>query len=259
METLKAKIFINGKIELLTGMHIGGSTTILDIGGIDSAVVKTPDGIPYIPGSSLKGKLRTLYSSTKGYAGLVRPRDENENRLKYDEDDADMTRVFGSGATDGGIRSRLIVSDSYLDTEDFDRKRKLKFFELERKYTESKWENSIARTDSKAIPRQIERVPAGSVFSMRLIYSIYDATDIENLKLLFESLRLLQDDYLGSSGSRGYGRLKITIDSSHIKTHQSYITDNQSSPLIETAGLTNNDFEHLVAGIRTHLSGQLSP
>ncbi|MFN4227892.1 MAG: type III-A CRISPR-associated RAMP protein Csm3, partial [Candidatus Ratteibacteria bacterium] len=57
---LKGKIIIKGFIEVKTGLRIGGTTTGLKIGGLDQPVIKDPLGRPYIPGSSLKGKLRSL-------------------------------------------------------------------------------------------------------------------------------------------------------------------------------------------------------
>ena len=57
---LQGKYIIQGKIKVLTGLHIGGPTTGLNIGGVDNIVIKDAKGKPYIPGSSLKGKMRSL-------------------------------------------------------------------------------------------------------------------------------------------------------------------------------------------------------
>lgn len=222
MENLKAKIFITGKIVLKTGLHIGGSSTALDIGGIDNSVIKTAKGIPYIPGSSLKGKLRTLYSRINGYEGIRRPKGLEENsKAEFDEDDEILIKVFGIGAKENkgkgkkdytyqdGVVSRLIVRDAFLDEEHFDNNKEELFPELELLYTEGKWENTIDRIKSSATPRQIERIPAGMQFKLKLVYDIYDNKDLIGLKLLFGSFRLLEDDYLGGSGTRGYGKIKF--------------------------------------------------
>ncbi|WP_297499767.1 type III-A CRISPR-associated RAMP protein Csm3, partial [Thermococcus sp.] len=56
------KVVIRGRIKALTGLHIGSQRDVSEIGGIDNPVIKDPHtGLPYIPGSSLKGKLRSLF------------------------------------------------------------------------------------------------------------------------------------------------------------------------------------------------------
>lgn len=224
MDSLKAKLFIEGVIQLKTGLHIGGSSTALDIGGIDNNVIKTADGVPYIPGSSLKGKLRTLYALGKGYERIE---DEDEN----------MKRVFGIDADKTETRTRLVVRDAFLDEEDF--KNNDEFSELELDYTEGKWENTINRLKSSATPRQMERVPAGAQFNCRLVYNIFDQKDIANLNdIVIPALRYLQDDYLGGSGSRGYGQIEFQNMSVAYKTVNDYKGDNvkksiESSLVIE--------------------------
>ena len=52
---------ITATIEIVTGLHIGGNNDEIKIGGIDNPVIKNPlTNEPYIPGSSLKGKIRSL-------------------------------------------------------------------------------------------------------------------------------------------------------------------------------------------------------
>ena len=63
---LRGKIIFRGKISTQTGLHIGGSKASLKIGGMDNEVLKTIDNKPYIPGSSLKGKLRSLLAKAEG-------------------------------------------------------------------------------------------------------------------------------------------------------------------------------------------------
>ncbi len=214
MDNLKAKIFIKGKIKLITGLHIGGSSTALDIGGIDNNVIKTARNVPYIPGSSLKGKLRTLYGVSKGYESV-------------EEDDEETSKVFGVSATEEGDRTRIIVRDAFLDEKDFEN-RKEEFSELELQYTEAKWENTIKRVNSVANPRQLERVPAGVRFKFEFVYNIFNEKDIDNLDILISSMRLLENDYLGASGTRGYGQIEFEdLESVKYKTISVYEGDNK--------------------------------
>lgn len=197
---LTGKRFISGKMEATTGLHIGGSKAALDIGGIDLSVVKTAQGIPFIPGSSLKGKLRSLLAREYGSGSVA-------------EDPELIAFLFGTPNTDEtkGPYSRLIFRDAFLDTEDFAVKREDELAELEMDYTESKWENTINRKKGTAEnPRQLERVPAGAVFRFEIIYNVFDDDrEEEHLGTMRKALRLLEDDYLGGQGSRGYGRIEF--------------------------------------------------
>ena len=187
-----AKIQITGKIEVKTGMHIGGSSAFAAIGAVDSPVIKdTRTRMPMIPGSSLKGKVRTLLA--KKY---------NEEVRKPDDDVECLTRLFGSAKKDHVKRSRVIISDMFLANEDVLRKQGLQSM------TEVKFENTINRATAVANPRQIERVIRGSEFGVDIIYEAEDAEQIvEDISVLAEGLKLLQYDYLGGNGSRGYGKV----------------------------------------------------
>ena len=58
---LEKKIIISGKIIAESGIMIGGNNTAFEIGGTDKQVVRNPiNKMPYVPGSSLKGKMRSL-------------------------------------------------------------------------------------------------------------------------------------------------------------------------------------------------------
>ena len=189
------KIQINGEIELVTGLHIGGSSAFAAIGAVDSPVIKdvrTND--PMIPGSSLKGKIRTLLASAY-----------NKTLAKHpDDDDERILRLFGSAKKEDVKRSRLIFSDMFLANAEDLRKRGVQSL------TEVKFENSINRATAVANPRQIERAIRGSVFALDLIYDVSSEGEIvEDFELLGDGLRLLQYDYLGGSGSRGYGKVKF--------------------------------------------------
>lgn len=223
---LTGKFIINGEIKCETGLHIGGSKTALDIGGIDLNVIKTANGIPYIPGSSLKGKLRSMLA-----------REEGSENPKNDSDT--IKEIFGdspSGKDDPGKITRLIVRDCYLKNWEKMLNKEGDFKELELDYTESKWENTIDRKSGTAgNPRQIERVPAEAIFSFEIVYDIYD--DKKNNKFKKEihleeikkALRLLQDDYLGGSGSRGYGKIVFENLSAVEKTIKNYEEGNKGT------------------------------
>lgn len=193
MERLIKKIKINTTITLLTGLHIGGNSNNVEIGGIDTPVIKTATkkNQPYIPGSSLKGKIRCLLEQINGSTSVGGHKKINN--------------LFGY-STDNKV-SKIIFRDSYL-TE-----KSIKLFEdcdfLDMPYTEGKWENVIDRVKGTAEhPRFIERVPAGAKFDVEIIINIWDGDKEEELvALLEEGIKALENDYLGGNGSRGYGQV----------------------------------------------------
>ena len=194
-----AKIEITGKITLKTGMHIGASDAFAAIGAIDSPVARDPiSGLPYIPGSSLKGKMRSLLAKAYNEKVRVNTRDEDDDRIK---------RLFGcSKNAEGNPQpSRLIFSDAILSNQE----------ELESQGltspTEAKEENTINPLTAIANPRQIERVVRGAEFPISIIYNMSEPeTAEEDFQMLAEGFRLLQYDYIGGHGSRGYGRIEIS-------------------------------------------------
>ena len=223
---LLGKIIISGTIETLTGLHIGASKENMEIGGIDAPVVRDPvTREPYIPGSSLKGKLRSLLekalASELGIAGNTNRRNigtRNNKIWVHVCDDASnaekckICRIFGSTGKDGGknFPARLIVRDSCLDPESVE---KLSEIDTGLQYTEWKFENAIDRITSAANPRQLERVPRGAEFRFEIIYSVEDTSQIEDdLKNLKLAIDLLEMDSLGGHGSRGYGKVKFHYD-----------------------------------------------
>lgn len=188
-----AKILITAEIEIKTGMHIGTGGEYAAIGAVDSPVVRDPvTNLPVIPGSSLKGKLRSI---------LARKYCPTADEAEKDTDE--IKRLFGSKKHS----SRLLFNDMRLANKD----------ELRAKNvaapTEIKFENFINRLNSVANPRQIERVIPGAKFAAEIIYNIDDNIPKEQINedmaLLAEGLKLLEYDYLGGHGSRGYGRIKI--------------------------------------------------
>ncbi|MCI2108161.1 MAG: type III-A CRISPR-associated RAMP protein Csm3 [Bacteroidales bacterium] len=209
MTKLIKKIIYTGQIKLITGLHIGGSNTAMNIGGPDNFVVRNPlNNLPYIPGSSLKGKLRSLcelYNNEIDAKGDV---SSNPN--------GKAGSLFGTSAdNDKGHASRLIVRDAELDTSD-----DKQFANTELPYTETKTEASINRITSKANPRTFERVPAGAKFNFEMVLNIFEGEDENTLiNTLKQAMRLLEDDYLGGNGSRGYGKIKFTQFKEDSKTN----------------------------------------
>lgn len=201
---IRGKILIQGDLTIKTGMHIGGGSDYAPIGAVDSPFIR--DSLtqePIIPGSSLKGKIRTL---------LARYRSKKYIVNSIDEDDDVIKRLFGS--TRPQTISRLQFQDLFISEET-----KLLFesIDTDTYMGEVKFENTINRVTSVAMPRQIERVPAGTKFAFKLVYTLIDKDEAEeDLGILRKGLELLQLDYLGGHGTRGYGR--ISIDNVTIQT-----------------------------------------
>lgn len=196
---------IAGTIEVKTGLHIGGAKNTMDIGGLDSPVIKTPAGVPYIPGSSLKGKIRSLLALKEG-------------SLDFKDESTVMHKMFGYAGDNNddktAQKTRLIFRDAHLNKEHF-----FKEFDgavLETQYTEGKFENTISRTSGKAGgpgARQIERVPVGAKFNFEIIINQFEGDDFEEMvNKLKEGIELLENNYLGGSGTRGYGKVKFVYN-----------------------------------------------
>ena len=171
------KILIRCDLEVRTGMHIGGSSAFSAIGAVDSPVVRDPyTGYPIVPGSSLKGKLRTLLARSTCQ--------DIEHMPAFDKDDERILRLFGS--SEPVRRSRLQFADAFLSN--------------------AKELSNVG----VANPRQIERVIAGAKFGVSIVYDVtYPAQVEEDLSLLAKGMKLLQMDYLGGHGSRGSGRVSL--------------------------------------------------
>ncbi|RXK84873.1 type III-A CRISPR-associated RAMP protein Csm3 [Chlorobaculum sp. 24CR] len=241
---------ISGKLRCETGLHIGAGNDELKIGGIDRYVIKTADNKPYIPGSSFKGKGRSLFEKWQGLSSNRRGADKI---YRYEADDIDtalsceLSRLFGSTSNDGNklnFPARLIVRDLLP----------------EKTTLEKKSENTIDRLSAHANPRTNERVSDGSVFKLYLDYNLevisddygniylgaknngdpqksgidgYIADTIDDLKNIFNVLLLLQHSYLGGNGSRGYGRVSFTDLTLEIKTISELLSiENTAKPII---------------------------
>lgn len=186
------KILIHCKLIVSTGMHIGDSSAFSAIGAVDSQVVRDPlTGLPIVPGSSLKGKLRTLLA--RSLSGDI------QHMPKHDDDDVRIKRIFGSSSPVQAARMQF--ADCFVSNADAMRKVGI---------TEVKAENGINRADSVANPRFIERVTRGTEFNVNIVYDIADESQVmEDLSLLAKGMKLLQLDYLGGHGTRGSGRVSL--------------------------------------------------
>jgi CRISPR-associated protein Csm3 len=221
---LRGRLLFNGTLHCVTGLHIGGGKDNMAIGIVDLTVVRDPlTRRPIIPGSSLKGKMRTLLAKA-----LFRPESGKYFLSNHNEDDKRLKRLFGSSEKPL-ITSRLQFVDAQMSTDSVSQFERL---DTDLYLTEIKYENTIDRLTSVANPRQMERVSAGSEFDFRLIYLIEEGVDEdeirEDCRLITEGLKLLQQDYLGGHGSRGSGRIRIHKLQYDLKVYQ-----NKSMPLSE--------------------------
>jgi len=236
-------IKINCNLRVLTGLHIGGGTGGIAIGATDNPVIKGSDGKPYIPGSSLKGKIRSLLELTEELPICNKlGRHECVNKSKCEKCDSktgckyaesnhtgikacDLCIVFGRAGeykTDEGP-TRVIFRDCKINEELSDKEAR------KASYTEIKYENAINRITSRVEYglRDSERVLPGTVFNVEIVYRVFDAdmngaklTDIKSLEnlpdplkkrlgLIIKGMKLLEEDYLEGCGTRGYGKVKF--------------------------------------------------
>lgn len=258
---LKGRVFITFDIEAMTGLHIGGTESGIEIGGVDKTVIRDKlTNRPYIPGSSLRGKIRSLLEK---YHGLEQNQSIGQGRIHSCTDeskysDCDVCQVFGvPGERKFATPTRLVVRDVHLSEgsakklEDSGR--------TDLPYTEVKTEVSIDRVTSAANPRQMERVPAGSTFGgAELVYSIYSGDDcdagkdVDRLRTVIEGLQLLEDDYLGGLGSRGSGKVRLQGIQVKVRAHGKL---GEPEPLkkYDTLVMMGQDMEGLLKAVRQAL------
>ena len=202
------KKILKVELELLTGLHIGSGNDKLQIGGVDSAVIKDPvSKLPYIPGSSLKGKMRCLLETEGNYKGEL---DEtlnsffgfNNSFIKANDKKTDADKTTESP-------TRILFRDLFLREDD---KEKFKNGIIT---TEFKTEIVIDRQKGKAKDgglRTIERVPRELIFEGDIVLRYKDENELKEIEnVITEAVSLLNNDYLGGSGSRGYGAVKLTL------------------------------------------------
>jgi CRISPR-associated protein Csm3 len=222
---LIGKLLLDGEMICETGLHIGAGKGSLDLGGADNPVVKDAFGRPYVPGSSLRGKLRSLLEQSSGQITpsdlvyLSRRRGQEVRIHQSDEPGDEVCLLFGrnpgrteraSGETSESVAAtpaRLTVYDAPLELDSITESMREN---LDDELTEVKSENAIDRLTAQASARTLERVPAGAKFRVRLVLDVLCAEDKELAAKVAEGLRLLEDDALGGGGSRGSGRVKFT-------------------------------------------------
>lgn len=229
---LKSKIFINGTIKALTGLHIGGNSIGMAIGGADKVVVRNPlTNEPYIPGSSLRGKMRALLERARGAENF---NDNTEGGffcdIKKDAIEASAGRnpetslgkLFGISADKGNKQpTRLMVRDAHLTPGSKNQLENAPNTDMP--MTEVKTEVNIDRITSAANPRQFERVPAGAEFHFEMVLTLLEGDDESHfLSLIREGLELVQNDSLGGHGARGYGAVEFSIERLQERTMQHY-------------------------------------
>jgi len=221
---LVGKLILSGELHCESGLHIGAGKGSLEIGGADNPVVKDAFGLPYIPGSSLRGRIRSLLENALGLttpAELVylskrkgqevrihqSDRPDDEICLLFGRNPGRMDRVAGEALdTRAATPARLAIYDAPLDTESITAQMREN---LDDEITEVKSENAIDRITSQANPRTLERVPAGARFQVRMVLDVLCEEDKALAARLVEGLRLLEDDALGGGGSRGSGRVRF--------------------------------------------------
>lgn len=200
--TIKDKLIIEAELELLTGMHIGASNDFSPIGAVDSVVIKDPcTGMPIIPGSTIKGKLRSM---------MAKLLTDNYILPEHEKDDIRILKLFGSSAKNNIIEAKLQFSDLFMTNGEMLLKKN-----LDLGYTEIKFENTINRVTAVAMPRQLERVPKGAIFKFILIYNLFrsengEDSSKEDFTLISNAIKALQLDYIGGSGTRGYGKVSFS-------------------------------------------------
>lgn len=221
---LAGKLVIDASLVCLTGLHIGAGKGSLEIGGADNPVVKDAFGRPVVPGSSLRGRLRSLLeqalgltapeemvylSRRRGQEVRIHQSDRNDDPvcLLFGRNPGRMDRVKGDAVESRHITpARLAIYDAPLEVESITAQMRE---QLDDEMTEVKSENAIDRITAQANPRTLERVPAGARFRVRLVIDILQEEDRQLVPYVVQGLRLLEDAALGGGGSRGSGRVEF--------------------------------------------------
>ncbi len=255
--TLLGRVLVTGRIRAVTGLRVGGSASPLAIGGVDLPVIRNVlDQRPYIPGSSLKGKMRSLAEKVTSApqnrsiqnvhihtAGGNGPKDfQTENEYKrtgveqYEK--YWVNPLFGVPGEVGFPISgptRLVVRDTPMEEATAG---KLAAIKTDLPFTEIKTEVAIDRITSQATPRQVERVPAGSIFGpLEIVLNLFVHSDCSLMDHLLTCLQLVEDDYIGGHGSRGSGKVVFEDLAIHWRSGRNYTVQTNFSQT--TAPLNN--------------------
>jgi len=213
---------ISGRIHVLTGLHIGASNENIEIGGLDNPIIKDPlpgSNAPYIPGSSLKGKLRSLIEIKEGR--FIKDGKDKGKPCNCGEKACPVCVVFGTSAAnrpeDLGP-TRIVVRDAHLSnyTDNANPQSWKKRFEAGELPMEIKYENAINRITGVANPRPLERVPGSVEFDFNISFKVFENDNQDYFDTVLKAMKLLELDALGGAGSRGCGQIKfidVAIDS----------------------------------------------
>ena len=249
---LIGKLVLEGELHCETGLHVGAGKGSLEIGGSDNPVVKDAFGRPYIPGSSLRGKLRSLLEQSSGLAVpaelvyLSRRKGQEVRIHQSDRPDDEICLLFGRNSgrmervsgdpleSNHATPARLAVFDAPLALDSITPQMREN---LDDELTEVKNENAIDRITSQANPRTLERVPSGARFQIRFVLDILCEEDAPLLGLLLQGLRLLEDDALGGGGSRGSGRVRLANLKLNWRSREYYASGAAQKELISGADL----------------------
>lgn len=240
------KVFLRGTITALTGLRVGGSEQGLDASGLDNLVVRHALlDEPYVPGSSLRGRMRCLLERLQGLSGA------GAGEVAFgpaDDPTHPLVQLFGLATKSGaGIPSRVLVRDALLTP---DSRRRLGRLRGVLPMTETKAEAMIDRVTAAASARTLERLPAGAELRFEIALEVRALPEItagsearaklveaqratrgeanghgrdEDLRWLITGLDLIQDDALGGHASRGYGRVKIRIEGVTHRSRDDYL------------------------------------
>jgi CRISPR-associated protein Csm3 len=221
-------IIISGELIVETGLHIGGEVESVQIGDAEKVIIRDPNSdLPYVPGSSLKGTMRSLLELfvLETRSNLM----EGDVGQSCTCGECPVCVVFGAPFRDPHQGpTRLIVRDAHPTPDTV--ARWLASPEII-EGAEVKWENNIDRFSAKSTARMIERVPKGSKFAFEMIYGVYCVGDYLNFPRVLEGMKLLEDGYLGGHGTRGYGRIRFDRITLTKRTAAFYQGTAQSVPI----------------------------
>ncbi len=258
---LLGRIFVSMKIESVTGLHVGGSASDMEIGGVDNPVIRNPlNNQPYIPGSSLRGKMRSQLEKS---LALVQNSNIGKNVdihscqtvEEYEKNGGcPVCHIFGVPAEKKINGQTLLVVRDFPLNEDSEKE--LKDAQTDALYTEIKYEVAIDRVTSAASPRNIERVPAGAVFGpAELVFSVYSDEDLKRFRHVLDGMQLVEDDYLGGSGSRGSGKVQFKDIKISVRSSQYYGIQHKYEKKFDTLQQVSDDYEALIGWARALIGG----
>jgi len=251
---LAGRVFIRCEIEAVTGLHIGGTGGSLEIGGIDNPVIRDPITLePLIPGSSLRGKMRSQLEKKLGSLQNQKVGKASIHVCKGEDakNPCPVCRLFGLPATEGiGTPAILLVRDVRLTSDSI---KMLNNAHTDQMFTETKAEVAIDRVTAAASPRSIERVPAGSVFGpAEMVLSFYRSEDLSSLSDLLDCMQLAEDDYLGGGGSRGSGKIHFRELTLSLRTAEDYSMETKLGKYADLKQF-KDEYPQLLASIKKDL------